>query len=165
MDTFCCRIGAFVAPDCEGIHLVPIPTRSPPPSNIKLGHMEPKAWIRYKLDPWFDLTSCMDTFSSDNRDDDMDNSCLYHVFTEDQNVTMGYNRYITNLNFNRALPWYGSILVVKSRKEDDVVVDVVANDIPDIKRILVVYISKHLLVHQLTILLESYRRTATICND
>ena len=39
MDTFCCRIGVFVAPDCEGIHLVPIPTRSHPPSNIKLGHM------------------------------------------------------------------------------------------------------------------------------
>lgn len=137
MGTFCLRIGAFVAPDCEGIHLVPVPTCSPAPSNIKLGHMEPKAWIRYKVDPWFDLSSCVDTFSSDNKDDDMDNSCLYHVFNEDQHTMMGYNGYISNLNFNRALPWYGSFFVIKSRKEDDVVVNVVTDDIPDIKRMLV----------------------------
>jgi hypothetical protein len=65
IETFSFHIGVFVAPDGEGIHLVPIPTCSPPPCTVKVGHMEPKVWIRYKLDPWIDLAHCMDIFSSD----------------------------------------------------------------------------------------------------
>ena len=75
MDTFCFHIGAFVAPDCKGIHLVPISTCSPQYQSWTYGA---NSWIRYKLNPWYDSPNCMDTFSSNNKDDNMDNSCLYH---------------------------------------------------------------------------------------
>ena len=134
-------MAAFVGPGCHGIHIVPVPTRPCPPAIIQVGHMEIKNWIEYDFDrsPWLDMADRRQVFTPLAHDDDLDSTCRYYIYFENQGEGRYFppNDYLAALNFQHSRPWHGSLLVLKAKKEDGAVADISFDEIPDIKRMIV----------------------------
>lgn len=132
-DTFSFCIDVLVAPECEGINLISITTCFPPPQIWKYGsesmnqiqslflilldHLHEHFFIRHKK--WYGQLLFLPFFHWESE------QCAE------------LQPYFANLNFNQAPPQY---VVIESRKAEDVMVDIVANGIPEIEGILVLYV-------------------------